>query len=354
MTRRVRLTVVAPAATVLAQAAQSLSPGQSVRLQTSLPWQLLYAIDPIPSGTGAYLTYANSAVYDPIRREVRYLGKKAGAGQYTHWLIYDEATNTWTKDSRATWTTAVSGEGHGYDHNAVNPATGDHYYREYNQKYVHVWNAATNTWVDTPTTGFTSNIINGGLQYVPGYGLVYGDGSGLYRITGGTGPNFAGSSWVKVHTGSSGSNHCIAEYSASTRTLLIVSSVATAIYWKFVFSVDFTSFAQSSIAAPPFAISAATNNGKLCSVPATGKFIAYEHTGEYRWAEYDLNTDVWTIKDARAIGLDPYTVANGLPRFGRVNNNPVICTPIDEHGVVMFIKEDGQTLDGEVWLYKHS
>src|SRR5690606_27835205 len=111
--------------------------------------------------------WGGSAIWDPVRRQVRWVGKRDGGTYSYHHIIYDEIRNTWEKQlaspSFPTW-------GHGYDHNAVDSATGTSYFRPFNEPDVYKWDGAT--WQPLPQLTRRLDIV-GSLSWFDGLGLVY-------------------------------------------------------------------------------------------------------------------------------------------------------------------------------------
>lgn len=57
-------------------------------------------------------------MWDPVKREVRFVGQ--GHNEAEKMIVYSESDNSWKGISGPN----SGGIGHGYDHNAINPATG--------------------------------------------------------------------------------------------------------------------------------------------------------------------------------------------------------------------------------------
>ena len=104
-------------ASALSDAASSLQPGESVKVNTHLP-------DSVLTTSGAnFIMWASSGVWDPTRREVRFVGKRYSL--YPHrFLVYSENGNTWSSDRSLPGGLTCNCNGHGYDHNAIDPTTG--------------------------------------------------------------------------------------------------------------------------------------------------------------------------------------------------------------------------------------
>lgn len=314
---------VVPRLSYLQSKAVQLAAGQSIRLETNIT-----AAQLSPEGADI-LQWGISAYYDPTRKEIGYIGKRDAPAPY-HWLVYDETRNNWSLDPRAVWSSS-NVSGHGYDHNAIDAATGTVYHREYNNNSVHVWNGSWST-----LTAFSGGDIVGGLTYFPGLGLVYNDGTGAKLYSGG--------SWSTVQTTSSGSYHDFSEYN-STADVLIFGGGNASSYYKMTRGLTVT-----SIASPSFTIGANPNTqGVACSDPNSDTIIA-RSAATGAWAAYDISADSWSsLTQSTGDGSSPQT---GLPVLA-VTNLSAVCTPIPEYGVTLWMQfRSGQTLDA--WLYRHT
>lgn len=315
-----------PEGTVLAQAAASLAPGQSVRLATTLPGSTL-----IFSGeTSPFIVWGSSGYYDPTRKEVGFIGKRSGPNQY-HWLVYDEEANTWS-NSRPLWD-SNDYYGHGYDHNTIDPATGTVYFRPFNEKVVHVWDgswSALSAWSQNTKAA-------GGLSWFPGVGLIYSDGAFVIRYSGG--------SWSTVSALGGDSYHDFSEYNSTANVLIFGSGNGSALRRMT------SALSVSTVASPPFNIGAAHEQGVCISDPSSAKLVAYQK-GTTNWAEYDITEDDWS--SLSQCSGDGSTPASGTPNLTGNLNQPVIGIPIPEYGMMMFIQHKGSSTPAEVWLYRHS
>jgi len=327
------LTAVSPAApnasvSMLAQTAAMLAPGQSVKLPTRLTGAgTIYG-----SEGETFIQWADSGYYDPIRREIGFVGKIAGSGAAPyHWLVYDESSNTWS-NSREVWSTANS-TGHGYDHNTIDPATGTVYHREFGDNKVHVWNGS---WSDTPSWSQDTTIV-GGLSWFPGVGLMYNDGKRLMRYSGGA--------WSQVAYFGGDSYHDFSEYNPTANVLIFGGGESSPLR-KMTAALE-----VSTLAAPPFTLGASKGKSVTVSDPNSATIIAYKK-GTTTWAKYDISTDTWSsLTQCSGDGSSP---ANGTPNLvGDVERFP-IGIAIPQYGVMMFIQYRGASTPADVWLYRHS
>jgi hypothetical protein len=139
------------------------------------------------------LYWNDSGVWDPRTRRVHWVGGPgtccADPADFKR-ISYDVATDTWTIAD-----TPFSGSGHAYDGNALDPATGDHFFALFGQRQVHRLHEGT--WTKLGDLPWTPNVAvgmawfaaldqgRGELVYVNGYGqLARYDGSAWHEISG--------------------------------------------------------------------------------------------------------------------------------------------------------------------------
>lgn len=316
-------------ATALAQAAASLSAGQSVKLATPLTGDgTIYG-----SEGDSILQWGDSGYYDPTRKEIGFIGKVSGSGAYPyHWLVYDEIANTWSI-TRPVWSSENS-TGHGYDHNTIDPATGTVYFRPFDGKFVYKWNGS---WSTTATWSYSTNIV-GGLSWFPGVGLMYNDGWRLLL--------YDGSSWSEVANFETSSYHEFSEYN-STANVLIFGGGESSPLRKMT-----AGLAVSTLATPPFTLGSSSGKSVTTSDPNSATIIAYQK-GTTNWAKYDITTDSWTsLTQCSGDGSSP---ANGTPNLVGDFGYFVIGIAIPQYGVIVFIQYRGAgSTPADVWLYRHS
>lgn len=311
--------------TALSAAAATIGAGQCRKLSTTLLGSTL-----IFGSEGAnFIQWGVSAYYDPVRDEVGFIGKRDGTEAY-HWLVYDEAGNSWS-NSRALWSSGTT-LGHGYDQNTIDPATGDVYFRDWDntiRKYSGSW---------TSFSGPTTTEVAGGLAWFPGVGLCYADGRGLQKYSDG--------SWSALQTRNDGSYHDFAEYN-STANVLIFGGGNSSAYYKCTSGGTVT-----SIASPPYTLGSAASgpHGLVVSDPNSDRLIAWNYGTD--WRQYDIGDDAWTtLTQSSGDGSSPQT---GLPNLSAGASNSVVVCPVPDYGVILFIQYlgSGSTPAG-VWVYKH-
>lgn len=157
-------------ASELSDAADSLQPGEWMVFSTQgYTRSLLDACD----GIHSILEWSNKAVWNPLRKEVHYVGQ----GHYScaKYIVYKESTNQW--QIQPSLPPGIKEIGHAYEHNAIDPRNGELYYRHYYAERIDKFNPVTNTWSTLPPLGLSSIQVSGGIAYIPeANGLLFVDG----------------------------------------------------------------------------------------------------------------------------------------------------------------------------------
>lgn len=329
--------------TALAQAAATLSAGQSLKFGT-IPAAIL-DIDALPSGGFSPLQYMSSVVYDPINKQMRWIGRRSSTGFSYRFPIYDEVANTWSL--HAPFPGADVPNGHGYDHNTIDPATGIHYFRPYNDPVVVTWNPTTNVFGTLAAMGSPPPVIAGSLEWIPGTGLVYFDRQVMWKHPGASSP---GSAWTLIsNTGSSANAyHGAGAYNRNSQLLLwgwgnldnnsrkVGPSLAGAVATSSS-GLDFGSSEFGGLIAPD---------------PSGTGFIGWKKQS-LTWKHYNPSTDVWTtLTKSTGSGASPQA---GTPNMTDADTGRhAACCAIDAYGVMAFIQYNGGGAGADIWLYKHT
>ncbi len=314
----------------LSKAAQSLGPGQSVRLQTNLTRSIL---DP---GSGDVLQWSSSGAWDSVRREVRFIGK--GAEFRFHQLTYDEASNQWALDRPDRMPPDLGDRfGHGYDHTTVNPTNGDSYFRPFDDKRIRRWDGST--WSALPPLeGQTQSL--GSISWFPGLGLTYVDNLQLSIQT--------GSGWTTLADPADTGIHAVSEFNPASNTLIYGGgNVGTRMARL---NADKT---VTDIATPPFNLGAQANEGSvLVSDPSGPFFIAWKKLSSL-WTQYDVGKDRWSPLTVNSTSGD--APADGTPPlWSKGDGDSTIGISLSTYGVIMFVQKADAHNRPSVWLYRHS
>jgi len=267
--------------------------------------------------TDYVLNYGNSAVWDPINKEVRYMGK--GHQESTRMIIYSESTNSWARGP-----TTVSSP-HGYDHNAINPATGAQYYfggQVFMRKY------ENGSWSNLPNLTGTqySWPIALGIEYFPEVDKLFlVSNNRLVWLDNGSWSNVPGLSSI-----STGGYHLVAEYSPADKVIYYGGGNGE----KTLYRLD-ADLNQTAIADAPIPIAV---NSSIVSVDPVSGDILLVGRDQTAW-NYRPSTDDWVPWD-------------DVPIFTPQWNNKIsftLAVPIADYGVTMYLSR----VHG-VYLYKHA
>jgi hypothetical protein len=320
------LTASAAQASTLSDAAASLDPGESVKLGGTIANSVLS-----PSGAN-FIMWASSGVWDPTRREARFVGKRYSLFPHNY-LVYSENSNSWSSDRSLPGELTCNCNGHGYDHNAIDPTTGTSYYRVYNSRTIWAWNGSWNTLPQIPG----SVDIAASISWVNGLGLVYVDKYNLVY--------YNGSSWQSLGSAPAVNYHNVSEYNPTSNTLIYGGGNGVSAMWK----LD-ANRRVASIKSPPFPQGASETQTVLVSDPSSDQFISWQKRST-SWAAYDVGSDTWsTLQRSTGDGSSP---SRGVPNLSTADvAGAVIGIPISTYGVIMFVQYTGS--GGDAWLYKHS
>lgn len=316
-------------ASPLSDAASRLQPGESVRVNTHLPGSVLTPED------ANFIMWASSGVWDPVRHEVRFVGKRYSTFP-NHFLVYAENSDSWSNNRALPGALTGNGFGHGYDHNTVDPATGTHYFREYNSRTIHVWNGS---WSTAPQLPQMSMDVAASISWVPGLGLIYVDQNQFVYLDGG--------SWKSLGAAPDSNYHAVSEYNPTSQTLIYGGGNGVTAMWKLDVNRRI-----SRIKDPPFGQGASSSQTVLVSDPSSDQFISWQKNST-TWAGYDVGSDTWsTLQKSSGDGSTPQ---RGVPNLSDNETfGAVIGIPISTYGVIMYIQFLGNSTDAGVWVYKHS
>lgn len=314
----------------LSQLAASLAPGQWGELQTN-------NINSALSASGASdmtIGYSEEMKWNPVTRQLQFVG--SDHGDCTKFVVYDEATNRWTDKGKPAWVSCITN--HGYDHMAVDPATGDLFSRVFRTGDLYRWDGSQ--WRALPTLNFGyTGAAAVGLEYFPEMdGLVWAS------VESGTlGSVFLwerkSNSWKRLTSASlpMGDPHQMVEYNPVHKVVVFGGGNGS----RDIYSLD----AQGNIRTltrAPYGVGSG-NASRFTVDPVSGDFLVFFDNGEF-WV-YDYPSDSWTKQNVN-IPSSARTTRYGNPIFG------VVTAPIAEYGVNVFVACDGA--DCHVTVYKHS
>ncbi len=287
------------------------------------------SVDHFKDGANNTLDYLDKGCYDPKFRQIRFIGQSHYGDQ--RWHQFDETANAWSLLPDPPWDTGGSAYpnfiGHGYQHNTVDPSTGDFYYRQYNSKQPRWYQRSTNSWLQLPASKAPS--IAGGLEWLPSIGsqggLILHDTNEVQRW------DKATNTWTQF-TGLTGSGgyHNTANTSVPFSVCLIGGGNGSNKLWKIGGN-------GSPVACADCPATFGIGQSITTTDPVSGDLLVIKSNAEaYR---YSVANNSWS-------GLD----LSGAPLFGTINSgSKVLAIPIAAHGVIMFLFGGSS----KVWLYKH-
>ena len=328
-------------ASALSQLAASLQPGQFAELTGMTGFNNGQILVPASCAQGDLATqYANKAIWNPIGKKFQFVGAPHGNCSTQITVFYDEVSNTWS-----TGPIAVPGVSlqHSYDHNTVNPATGEHYYRQYNSTGIYKLTNGGSSWstiASVPTANFQ---CCGALEYFPDQGrLIFIDGD-----WGGWSYNPGTNSWTHLFrtVGNDGSG--LPQYPmASYTNFAEYSKLGFLVFGggQSIYKMN-SSGAVSNIASAPFGNVNAGSGSICCSIvadPVTGDIVVI-----------DGSRRVWTLNPSSGSWADTGIVAPTTFGAAGGTGESLISAPISDYGVIMYLKCDGAS-SCKVYLYKHT
>ena len=277
------------------------------------------------------LEYMDKGCYDPVHKQVRFIGHAHYGDQRYH--QYDEATNTFSNLGDPPWDNGGGGQpsyiGHGYQHNAMDPTTGDHYYRRYGSNVVWHLTRATGAWRQIAAAPNTE--ITGSLEWLPTIGaqggLILYLGTSCHRW------DKATNTWSTPNSGTftSQTYHTVGVLSVPNNVVVFGGGNAGRRMWKI-------GATGSATAVPDCPIAVGINNSVTTACPVNGDVIVIGSNSSA--AKFNVNSNSWSAMNI-----------NGAPNFGAVGpGSKITAVPIRPHGVIMFIFGDVPA----IWLYKHS
>jgi hypothetical protein len=273
------------------------------------------------------LEYQNSGVWDPGSRQVLFLGgPHSGQGKF---LVYDEASNTWRQEADPPPETLLLT--HTYDHNTINPGTGELYFRPYLRPQIWKYKIAAKEWSKLTTIPQQEYNCCGAIEY-------FSDRDGILFV----GKNEAAfydlrkGSWSTSRTAiKTGPYHSTAEYSPPAKVVIFGggSTVNT------VYRMD-ASGGVAQMGDSPYPLDSG-GHAIFTADPTSPRFLLFGENGTFY--VYDPMADRWELQKERPPFFDvgPY--------------GPVSCSiaiPISTHGVVMFVTYSASR--PTVFLYKPS
>ncbi len=281
------------------------------------------------TAVGNILPYAEGMAWDPVNRNVYFVGSdhnyEPGSYTSTRFVNYSDATNSWGKTLPAP---AGADLNHAYDHNALDPTTGDLYfsnYSDYGQATVRRFNVRQGGgWSDLNAKAPAPS-LQAALTFVPELNaLVFFSTGGVYK--------YSNNSWVSLGSVSGLDYHLIAEYNPVHKVTVFGGGNGISTMYKL------SSTGQiSSLKNAPLSLS--LQSMEFSVDPVSGEYLVLSPSTFYA---YNVTSDSW-----RTLPAPPSSVWNEVPQ-----NMSLVAVPVNTYGVVMYVTCDGPSC--RVNVYKHA
>ena len=220
---------------------------------------------------------------------------------------------------------------HGYDHNTLNTATGELYFRPYASADIYRYKIATKTWSHLTRIPNMEYNCCGAIEYFPereGVVFVGRDELLFYNTRRGS----WSSPWTRIRTGP---YHATAEYSPGAKVVVFGGGSGVRTVYRMDQKGRVTRGADS-----PFPLDSG-GHAIFTADPASGQFLLWAEDETFH--VYDPATDRWEPQSERPPFFD-------IGKYRPVGSS--IAIPISTHGVVMVLTYS--TRKPSVFLYKHA
>lgn len=335
----------ASGSSVLERAANGLAAGNWCEFTGSaamggLSWALIQ--DP-NGGNGSVFEYANKGVYDPVRKEVRYVGiadTSPGPPDELKYLIYSASTNQWSTATKP----FIQWGSHTWDVNAVDPASGCNYIND--PRSANFWRWCGSSWAALPSNAAVSGEIlactwdekRGGL-------LCWSErNTGVQLWTPGAGNSLPGT-WSEIFSIGGCSGEClnfIAAYDRNSGYVFLGSGNNNNTNYR---RYSPTGVMTTHTAPTAIICCGGGGNSKLGVYDyRTGKVVFHNPSGSAKW-DLDLATNTW-----RSLG-------NAGPPLNNIDpgNTQSIVVAIPDHGgVILYLVRPSVGAAPRAYLYKHN
>jgi len=340
-------------ASVLSTTAAGMQPGTWAQIAASNQNPALG----VGSISGTMIHFCNSMPWNPVSKVIEIIGQDHSYPALRH-VRYDEATNQFILVAD----NAGLGSGHGYDHNSLNPFTGDLYNRLYSgfsgslsfkkkaygtSSFVSIPSVPASDQVAIGTCWWSGSFIGGGSQ---GSFMVFNSGNATGTAKDGqiaaynplTNTWFYNQEGRAPNYGGGSTYHSLMEYSAKKNVAVYGGgNVAPNKLWRM--SSDGSVLAMPDV---PAGKAVGIQRGLLTDDPATGNFLLLS-AGQL----WELNPDgagTWTQQTGARVPPSGVGIPGPDPTI-----TAVICTSIPDYGVVAYITQPNQN-NGTMFIYKHA
>jgi hypothetical protein len=307
--------------------------------------------------SGTMIHFCNSMPWNPFSKVIEIIGMDHNWGMQRH-VRYDELSNSFVVVA------ADDGLGtqvqHGYDHNTVNPFTGDLYHRFYSgftgtissfkkvlggSSFTALPGVSASDQVAIGATWWSGAFAGGGSQ---GSFMIFNSGNALGTANDGqilaynplTNTWFFNKQAMAPFYGSGSTYHSVMEYSSGKNVAVYGGgNVAPNKLWRLNSDGSFTVMTDV-----PAGKAVGIQNGLLVNEPVSGNFLVLS-AGQL-WELNPSGSGTWTQQTGSR------TPPNGVGIPGPSNPQAVIVSAIPDYGVVAYITQPGQT-GATFFLYKH-
>ena len=314
------------------------------------------AILGVGSVSGTMLHFCNSMPWNPQSKVIEIIGMDHSYPALRH-VRYDVATNLFVLVAD----NSGLGQAHGYDHNAVNPYTGDLFHRLYSgfsgsisarkkvlggSSFVAIPSVATSEQVAIGATWWSGPFVGGGSQ---GSFMIFNSGNSVGNANDGqilafdplTNTWFYQQQGKAPFFGNDSTYHSVIEYSPNKNVAVYGGgNAAPNRLWRL--NSDGSFIAMPNV---PAGKAVGIERGLLINEPVSGNFLLLS-AGEL-WELDPSGSGTWT----QQTGSRTPPAGVGIP--GPVNPQAVIVSSVSDYGVVVFITEPNGGNGGTFFVYKH-
>ncbi len=291
-------------------------------------------------GSGNLIEYMVEAQRNPFTKKIYLIGCAKGVvspgyicGNTTDldakFVVYDEATNSWAEMPSAPINTFP----HTYDHAALDPDTGDYYFREDHSKVI--WRYAGGQWEKLPPApNLGTEPGANAAEFFPELGgLVVpnprNNGGEIYLYT------VATKSWSIIPDDFAGNSLQFTEYNPAHKFLYFGGGLGTE---NHLYKLD-ANKKVTRLADAPVPLGVADCASLQATDPLTGKLVVFSCPDNSTY-EYDPSSNTWKKTGSHALD----------DSFGRLRAASV---PLNDYGVI-FVAVNTSDGKGKIYLYKHT